>query len=88
MMLTPKPEERISMEDIFRHPWLQGELPSTFVPYPFPNSPTSESINMSIVNHIVHSMRLDKISEVSLCYKEVVTMVTYTVVPPFVRPSW
>ena len=79
MMLNPKPESRIPMEEIFKHPWLLDQEVTKFEPHPFPNTPSKDSINMDIVNHIVHQMRLEKTSEVSTCQEDIcihVTMVT------------
>ena len=52
------------MDHIFKHLWLQQESLQGFVPHPYPSTPTLDTINMDIVTHIVHSMRLEKTSEV------------------------
>lgn len=56
-MLTASPENRITMSEIFEHPWLsEGHLP--FQPSPYPNHITQAHINNDIVHHISEILQI------------------------------
>ena len=51
-MMNPKPEERIGMEDIMKHPWLNVGLTIPFGPAPHPGVMREEEINNDIIEAI------------------------------------
>ena len=64
-LLTARPEERISMSEIFQHPWLTAAGVLRFAPHPYPNNLSRDMVNMDIVNHIVHHIRVPDTSQVT-----------------------
>lgn len=57
-MLTPSPDNRITMDEIFAHPWLSESHSLQFGPAPYPNTITQAQINNDIVDHIADILRL------------------------------
>ena len=51
-MLVARPDERITMEEIFHHPWLNEDLKLPFMPHPYPNTLKSSEIKENIVEHM------------------------------------
>ena len=67
-MLNPKPEERITMENIMKHPWLNVGLSVPFSPAPYPGFPREEDISQEILEHMKRCMSTSAtISEVKSC---------------------
>ena len=67
-MMNPKPEERIVMADIMRHPWLNVGLTIPFGPAPYPGTTSEEEINQDILEHMKHCLNVSAISsEVKSC---------------------
>ena len=51
-MLVAKPDDRITMNEIFVHPWLNEDLKLPFIPQPYPNNLKPAEIDESIVEHM------------------------------------
>lgn len=67
-MLNPKPEERIVMEDIMKHPWLNVGLTIPFGPAPYPGTMGEEEINQDILEHMKHCLNIPATnSEIKSC---------------------
>ena len=67
-MMNPKPEERIVMGDIMRHPWLNVGLTIPFGPAPYPGTTSEEEINQDILEHMKHCLNVSATSsEVKSC---------------------
>jgi hypothetical protein len=52
-LLTSNPEERITLADVFSHPWLSKGHQLQFQPAPYPNLLTQSQINSDVVDHII-----------------------------------
>ena len=62
-MLTASPDSRITMSEIFEHPWLsEGHLP--FQPAPYPNKMSHAQINNDIVHHISEILQLGSLADI------------------------
>ena len=79
-MLCPKVESRIKMENIFQHLWLSKDLKHSFTPHPFPNHLSKDSINMEIVSHMVHTIKLEGMSEVNLRHNHMLVKCNFEIV--------
>ena len=67
-MLNPKPAERIVMEDIMKHPWLNVGLTIPFGPAPHPGTMSEEEINQDILEHMKHCLNVPATnSEIKSC---------------------
>ncbi len=51
-MLVAKPDDRITMTEIFVHPWLNEDLKLPFIPRPYPNNVKPTEIDESIIEHM------------------------------------
>ncbi|XP_065184162.1 serine/threonine-protein kinase MARK2-like [Sycon ciliatum] len=79
-LLNPNPEERISLSDVFHHPWLNRDGDAGFVPTPHPNFPTESELDDRIIQHmvktlscsmhdIIRAMTSNRAVHASACYK-------------------
>ena len=67
-MMSPKPEDRIKMEDIMKHPWLNVGLNIPFSPAPYPSTMNEEEINQDILEHMKHCLNVSvTASEIKSC---------------------
>lgn len=67
-LMNPKPEERITMEGIMRHPWLNVGLTIPFGPAPYPGAMKEDEINQDILEHMRHCLNVSvTISEIKSC---------------------
>ena len=67
-LMNPKPEERITMEGIMRHPWLNVGLTTPFGPAPHPGVMREDEINQDIIEHMRHCLNVSvTISEIKSC---------------------
>lgn len=57
-LLTPSPENRITMAMLFQDPWLNEGHKLPFTPSPFPNTLTANDINEDITEHMVYALRI------------------------------
>ena len=57
-LLRPNPSERIRMEDVMAHPWMNRETSLPFGPAPFPNRITSNDIADEVVEHMVNVLNV------------------------------
>lgn len=57
-LLEANPEQRIKMEGIMAHPWINQGHALPFGPAPFPNTLRPNDINMDIVDHMVHILKV------------------------------
>lgn len=55
-LLNPNPEERISLSEVFHHPWLNREGDLEFKPTPYPNFPMENELDDRIIHHMVKSL--------------------------------
>ena len=53
------PERRITMADVFEHPWLSEKRKLPFQPAPYPNHITQADINEEIIEHMVALLKVD-----------------------------
>ncbi len=51
-MLVAKPDDRITMEEIFRHPWLNEDLKLPFIATPYPCTMRMIDMKESIIEHM------------------------------------
>ena len=51
-MLVAKPDDRITMEEMFTHPWLNEDLKLPFLPHPYPNTIKTSLIKENIIEHM------------------------------------
>lgn len=67
-MMNSKPEDRIRMEDIMKHPWLNVGLTLPFGPAPYPGTLKEEEINQDILEHMKHCLKVPaNVSEIKSC---------------------
>ena len=62
-LLNPDPVKRISLKDAMEHPWLNEGYSSILKPFPYPNKPTEEQINTTIMRYMNTNMEFS-LSEV------------------------
>jgi Neu-associated kinase len=67
-LLTPKPEERITLPGVFNHPWLNEDLTVAFTPDNYPNRLSPSDLNESILQYMTETLRF--------CYSDIVSAVT------------
>ena len=58
------PEQRIRMDEIFAHPWLNHGRTVTLQPAPYPNRLTSDDIDEDIIDHMVHGLKLAHVTDI------------------------
>lgn len=67
-MMNPRPEQRIGMEDIMKHPWLNVGLTIPFGPAPCPGMVKEEELNQDILEHMKYSLNVSaSTSEIKSC---------------------
>lgn len=67
-MMNPNPKNRIGMEDVMKHPWLNVGLTVPFGPAPHPGIMKEEEINQDILEHMKHCLNVSvTISEIKSC---------------------
>ena len=67
-LLNPRPEHRISLQDVYRHSWITADGAEPLVSFPYPNRLSHQSLNESVLHHMTENM--------DLCYSEIVGAVT------------
>lgn len=55
-LLNPDPVKRISLKDAMEHPWLNEGYSSVLKPFPYPNKPTDEHLNTTIIRYMNTNM--------------------------------
>jgi Neu-associated kinase len=55
-LLNPDPLKRISLKEAMEHPWLSEGYSSPLKPFPYPNKPTEEQINTTIMRYMNTNM--------------------------------
>ena len=63
-LLVANPEQRIKMEEIFAHPWLNQGRTLILQPAPYPNRLTSDDIDEDIIDHMVHGLKLAQAADI------------------------
>lgn len=67
-LMNPKPEKRITIEDIMKHPWLNVGLTTPFGPAPHPGMMKEDDISQDILEHMRHCLNVSAtISETKSC---------------------
>ena len=67
-LMNPKPEKRITIEDIMKHPWLNVGLTTPFGPAPHPGMMKEDDISQDILEHMRHCLNVSAtISEIKSC---------------------
>ena len=51
-MLVARPNERITIEEIFAHPWLNDDPAHPFKPFPYPSILRASEINDDVIEHM------------------------------------
>jgi len=57
-LLEANPDQRIKMDEIMTHPWINTGFTLPFGPAPFPNRLMMSEITTDIVNHMVHVLKV------------------------------
>ena len=57
-LLTASPDSRITMPEIFKHPWLNEGRTLPFQPAPYPNTLTNSQIDSDIIDHMTNGLSL------------------------------
>ena len=57
-LMQSNPEERIKMDAIMSHPWLNEGHSLPFGPAPFPNKLLPNDVDSDIVEHMVHILKV------------------------------
>ena len=58
------PEQRIRMDEIFAHPWLNHGQALVMQPAPYPNRLTSDDLDEDIIDHMVHGLMLGQAADI------------------------
>lgn len=57
-MLVANPSDRLTMEQIFTHPWLNEDLKLPFIPHPYPNGIKADEVQDSIIEHMTEVLEI------------------------------
>ena len=57
-MLVSNPEHRITMAEVFNHPWLNENHRLPFQPAPYPNRTTQADIDDDVIEHMVNTLKV------------------------------
>lgn len=63
-LLNPDPVKRISLKEAMEHPWVNEGYASQLKPFPYPNKPSEEQINPTILRYMNSNMEFS-ITEVT-----------------------
>lgn len=63
-LLVASPDDRITMPEIFSHPWLSEDLTIPFQPAPYPNLLKHADINQDIVDHMVNVLHAGNTADI------------------------
>jgi Neu-associated kinase len=78
-LLNPDPTKRISLKEAMEHPWINEGFSTSLKPFPYPNKPTEDQVNPTIlrymntnmefnVNEVAESIKLNKPSSALATY--------------------
>ena len=63
-MLVSNPDHRITLAEVFNHPWLNEDHQLPFQPAPYPNRTTQSEIDEEIIDHMVNMLKVDSPSAI------------------------
>jgi Neu-associated kinase len=58
-LLNPDPLKRISLKEAMEHPWINEGYTSTLKPFPYPNKPTEDQVNPTILRYMNTNMEFN-----------------------------
>lgn len=58
-LLNPDPVKRISLKEAMEHPWVNEGYASQLKPFPYPNKPSEEQINPTIMRYMSQHMEFN-----------------------------
>lgn len=58
-LLNPDPSKRISLKEAMEHPWINEGFSSVLKPFPYPNKPTEEQVNPTILRYMNSNMEFN-----------------------------
>lgn len=78
-MLNPDPIKRISLKEAMEHPWVNEGYASLLKPFPYPNKPTEDQVNPTILRYMNTNMEfnLNEITENIKLNKPSSSLATY-----------
>ena len=63
-LLNPDPLKRISLKEAMEHPWINEGYSNVLKPFPYPNKPTEDQVNPTILRYMNSNMEFS-VSEVA-----------------------
>jgi Neu-associated kinase len=63
-LLNPDPLKRISLKEAMEHPWINEGYSNVLKPFPYPNKPTEDQVNPTILRYMNSNMEFS-INEVA-----------------------
>ena len=78
-LLNPDPIKRISLKEAMEHPWVNEGYASLLKPFPYPNKPTEDQVNPTILRYMNSNMdfNLNEITENIKLNKQSSSLATY-----------
>ncbi|RNA12149.1 serine threonine- kinase MARK2-like isoform X1 [Brachionus plicatilis] len=78
-LLNPDPIKRISLKEAMEHPWLNEGYANLLKPFPYPNKPTEDQVNPTILRYMNSNMdfNLNEITENIKLNKPSSSLATY-----------
>lgn len=78
-LLNPDPVKRISLKEAMEHPWVNEGYASQLKPYPYPNKPSEEQINPTIIRYMNSNMdfSITEVGEIIKANKPSSALATY-----------
>ncbi len=58
-LLNPDPTRRISLKEAMEHPWLNEGYANPLKPFPYPNKPTEDQVNPTILRYMNSNMEFN-----------------------------
>lgn len=58
-LLNPDPAKRISLKEAMEHPWLNEGYANPLKPFPYPNKPTEDQVNPTILRYMNSNMEFN-----------------------------
>lgn len=58
-LLNPDPTKRISLKEAMEHPWLNEGYANPLKPFPYPNKPTEDQVNPTILRYMNSNMEFN-----------------------------
>jgi Neu-associated kinase len=58
-LLNPDPIKRISLKEAMEHPWLNEGYSNPLKPFPYPNKPTEDQVNPTILRYMNSNMEFN-----------------------------